>query len=247
MRSPKDTERTSCEPLLESLLNAAADFRPVLSARSDAFPAAAAARLESVAGQQTLGVAFRNPQALGPEIPGHRLFEMRTPAVLIGEVAAVAGHDLICWNIGAKAAGRAILKSISAQVTVLDGARCVHVYQGSAMNCRGGDGAVHRRRDVCSDRGFHAFADLLAVHGNVLGGIDADAHLVPLYGKDGNADIVSDHDALADPPGENEHRPTLLYRWVPQPYAKSARRQYVLMRAASFAGGQAGGRARQAR
>jgi hypothetical protein len=37
MRSPKDTERSSCEPLLESLLNAAGDFRPVLSARSDAF------------------------------------------------------------------------------------------------------------------------------------------------------------------------------------------------------------------
>src|SRR5262249_38420734 len=55
-----------------------------------------------------------------------------------------------------------------------------------------------------------ALVHLLPVHADVAGGLDADAHLVPLDRHDGHLNVTVDHDLLAGVAGENQHdRPSL--------------------------------------
>src|SRR5581483_1545548 len=50
-----------------------------------------------------------------------------------------------------------------------------------------------------------ALVNFFAVHGNVLGCVDADSHLVPLHTEDGDGDVVTDHHGLAHPSGQYKH------------------------------------------
>ena len=52
-----------------------------------------------------------------------------------------------------------------------------------------------------------ALVDLLAVHGDVLRSIDADAHLVPFDPQNRDGHVVTNHDGLADTSCKNEHLP----------------------------------------
>src|SRR5690606_15380003 len=57
-------------------------------------------------------------------------------------------------------------------------------------------------------RGFlavDALVDLFAVDRDILGRGDAHAHLVALDAKHGHGDGVTDHERLANPPGQNQH------------------------------------------
>ena len=82
--------------------------------------------LEPVARQKTLCVALRNHQTLRLETPRYRLFEVQSPAVPVGCVAAVACHDLIRGNVSTKTTGRAVLESLSAKVALLNNLGWVH-------------------------------------------------------------------------------------------------------------------------
>jgi hypothetical protein len=44
-----------------------------------------------------------------------------------------------------------------------------------------------------------ALVYFLAMHRDIPWGINADAHLIPLYTKNRNGDLVTDHQGLADP------------------------------------------------
>src|SRR6478672_7129272 len=52
---------------------------------------------------------------------------------------------------------------------------------------------------------LNRLVDLAAMHGDVLGSLDADSHLVPADLNDGHRDIVVDDDALVFLAGENQH------------------------------------------
>src|SRR5690606_34172609 len=50
-----------------------------------------------------------------------------------------------------------------------------------------------------------ALVDFLAVDRDILGRGDAHAHLVALDAEHGHGDRISDHERLANPPGQNQH------------------------------------------
>src|SRR5688572_6484995 len=50
-----------------------------------------------------------------------------------------------------------------------------------------------------------ALVNLLAMHGNILGRSDADAHLVALDPEHGHGDRISDHQRFAYAAGQDEH------------------------------------------
>ena len=52
---------------------------------------------------------------------------------------------------------------------------------------------------------LNALVDLLAVDGNVPGGVDANPNLITLDAKYGDGDFVTDHKGLADPSREYQH------------------------------------------
>src|SRR5690606_9772754 len=51
-----------------------------------------------------------------------------------------------------------------------------------------------------------ALVDLLAMDGHVLGGGDADPHLVALHAEHGHGDRITDHQCFAYPAGQDQHR-----------------------------------------
>lgn len=52
------------------------------------------------------------------------------------------------------------------------------------------------------------FVDLFAVNGHILGGVHADAHLIPLDAQNSHRDLVSDHDRFTDSSCQYQHNPT---------------------------------------
>src|SRR6516164_4210634 len=72
---------------------------------------------------------------------------------------------------------------------------------GARRGWRPGRSDEHRR----GHRFFPPLVDLLAVHGDVAGCLDADAGLIADDLGDRDADVVADHDAFADLAGEHEH------------------------------------------
>jgi hypothetical protein len=50
-----------------------------------------------------------------------------------------------------------------------------------------------------------ALVNLLTVHGDFLGSIDANAHLITFHAQHGNGDIVTYHQGLSDPASQNQH------------------------------------------
>lgn len=52
---------------------------------------------------------------------------------------------------------------------------------------------------------LYALVDFFAMHGNLLGGIDTNAHLITFHAKNGHSDIVTHHQGLSDPASQNQH------------------------------------------
>jgi hypothetical protein len=50
-----------------------------------------------------------------------------------------------------------------------------------------------------------ALVNFFAMHGNLFGRIDTNAHLVTLHAQYGDSDIITDHQGLSDPASQNQH------------------------------------------
>jgi hypothetical protein len=50
-----------------------------------------------------------------------------------------------------------------------------------------------------------ALVNLFAVHGNFLGSIYANAHLITFHAQHGDGDIITHHQGLSDPASQNQH------------------------------------------
>ena len=69
-------------------------------------------------------------------------------------------------------------------------------------------------RQRCSWSGqasLNALVDLLAMHGNVLGCVDADSYLLAADAQDGDRDVITDVYAFANFAGEYQHGLLLDY------------------------------------
>jgi len=50
-----------------------------------------------------------------------------------------------------------------------------------------------------------ALVDFLTVHGNLLGRVNANAHLITFNAQHGDSHIITDHQGLSDPASQNQH------------------------------------------